>query len=168
MAKTQDLVGRKFGRLKVLEFEAAYVNGWYWRCICDCGNITFTSTHKLTSGHTSSCGCLRRETNGQQTLKHGHARKNRHTKIYERWKGMHARCYNPSHESYKRYGGRGIAVCTRWFNFENFLKDMGLPPAGLTIERKNNDGDYCPSNCKWATQKEQQNNRSNNLWRKQQ
>jgi hypothetical protein len=83
------------------------------------------------------------------------------TPLYKAWCNMRARCYNPRVDRYPRYGGRGITVCKRWMKFEKFAADMGDPPAGMTLDRKNNDGDYTPSNCRWATDRQQ---RRNNSW----
>lgn len=93
-----------------------------------------------------------------QNLKHGHAHRGRKSKTYNVWVAMRTRCTNPNQECYKHYGGRGIIVCERWNDYQNFLHDMGECPEGMTIERKNRDGHYEPNNCKWATRKEQMRN----------
>jgi hypothetical protein len=92
-------------------------------------------------------------------VKHGHARKRKRTSEYMTWEGMKERCNNPNRDTYKYYGGRGIKVCERWNDFQNFLEDMGPRPDGLTLERKNNNGNYEPSNCCWATRQKQTRNR---------
>lgn len=100
----------------------------------------------------------------QQLTKHGHNRRGKTTETYISWHGMIQRCANPTHKSYRRYGGSGITVCERWLKFPNFLKDMGERPNEKSIDRINNKLGYCKENCQWSTRKEQQRNRRNNLY----
>jgi hypothetical protein len=128
-------------------------------CVCDCGTIKDYAKRKLTSGRTRSCGCLKREK--PNNLSHGHNRVGERTSEYGCWVNIRTRCYNPKEKRFESYGGRGITVCDRWLeSFENFLADMGPKPSPeLSIERINNDGNYEPGNCKWATRSEQMHNR---------
>lgn len=158
MRKLVDLVGKKFGRLVVLERVENDKHGLVkWLCLCNCDNkkrIVVLSCN-LKSGHTKSCGCWKIE----KMTKHGH----HGDKIYSSWDSMIQRCTNPNNDRYNNYGGRGITICKRWLNFIDFNEDMGKSwKPGLTIERKNNDLGYCKENCCWATRTEQNRNKRNN------
>jgi hypothetical protein len=157
----RDLTGIRFGRLVVIKLSHSGKHS-FWECLCDCGKKTISRADWLKSGEKASCGCLKKDyfRDHPPALKHGHARKGLSSSTYGRWKSIIGRCMNPSNNGYHNYGGRGISVCERWLNsFENFLADMGECPAGLEIERKNNDGNYELGNCIWATRKEQANNK---------
>jgi hypothetical protein len=155
----ENLVGKVFGRLTVLSL---IEKPRRWVCICACGNATEVITSRLNNGNTKSCGCLKRNVLGDATRKHGLAN-SRITgyanRTYGIWQAMRGRCMNPNNSRWSSYGGRGITICKRWDKFENFLEDMGEVPEGLTLERKNVDGNYTPRNCKWATWEEQAKNK---------
>lgn len=158
--------GLTFGRLKVIGFYGLVPESHnaLWLCKCECGGSSVTSGSNLRRGISQSCGCYNKERHTAATTKHGHCPKGAETVEYHSWCSMKKRTSNPNDPSYPRYGGRGIKVCERWVeSFENFLADMGLKPSrSHTISRKDNDGDYEPSNCTWGTVHDQQNNRRNN------
>jgi len=146
-------VGDVFGRLTVLEVGEPVRHQLHLtpcRCICLCGTERMFRRSNLLHG-SQSCGCLRMERARAKSIKHGYAR----SKTYRAWEHMIGRCYRPNTPSYPRYGGRGITVCDSWRSFPNFLADMGEAPAGLEIDRINNDGNYEPGNCRWSTRKQQ-------------
>lgn len=146
-----NLAGMKFGRLTVRrQSERKSASGAMWLCVCDCGKETVVASLKLRDGKTVSCGCAKRE----RLLNFTHGLSNK-SKTYRTWKEMRQRCRNPNATQYKWYGGRGIKVCDRWDSYENFLSDMGERPEGKTIDRINPDLGYEPTNCRWATPKEQ-------------
>lgn len=160
-----DLAGKRFGRLTVIGFAGiGRSRGGHshstWDCKCDCGTIKKLPTGNLTSGNTRSCGCLKADRNAKQFITHGMSK----TKLYSVWGSIKDRCYNKRCEGYSNYGGRGIKMCQSWRNnFESFYEwaiKNGYK-AGLTIERKDVNRDYCPENCMWISKSEQSKNRRN-------
>ncbi len=151
-----DLIGRKFGRLVVIQ-RLENVNGHkVWLCKCDCGNEKECGSSNLVHGGVKSCGCLKRESIRRIFTTHGM------TKSPERmsWKAAKARCFNENSSKYPDYGARGITMCDRWKNsFQNFFDDMGPRPSGSSIDRINVDGNYEPGNCRWATVSDQATNK---------
>lgn len=158
-AVLNDLTGRVFTRWTVLSrAENSKKGSARWHCRCSCGNEKVVVGYCLSMGGSKSCGCLSREVASICNRKHGKTG----SRAFTIWSGMLARCFNPNSKWFHRYGGRGIKVCERWRKFENFLADMGEPPPKAQIDRRDNDGDYEPNNCRWATSKTNNRNRSNN------
>ena len=167
-----DLAGRRFGRLLVLSYVGRGDRRiHYWECKCDCGDLTIANSKCLLGGNTISCGCYRIEQQLKKTQIHGHATRSR-TPEYMAWQNMIGRCEYQNYIGYSQYGGRGITVCPRWRHGEDgrsgfgcFLLDMGSRPSDRhSLDRMDVNGNYEPTNCRWATQAEQDSNRRNNVW----
>jgi hypothetical protein len=159
-----DLIGEVFGRLIVLARDGTIGTSSTWVCRCECGTEKVIRRNHLVTSHTTSCGCAKRELNAAQITAirttHGASK----TRAYKAWVNMKQRCMNPKNSRYASYGGRGITIDSSWMNFDQFLADMGNPPSDRhTIERQENNGNYCPSNCSWIPMPDQASNKRTNV-----
>ena len=162
--KLRNIQGQQFGRLTVLQRSYEKRDGVRWLCRCECGQNIITSSKVLLNGSTKSCGCLRNEKAAARQTTHGLTSNGRHAREFRSWVHARERCYNTNNKNYALYGGRGITICDRWRNsFAAFLEDMGASGPGLTLDRKDSNGNYEPGNCRWATQKQQCRNRRNSV-----
>lgn len=163
MALPMDITGQKYGRLIAIKrngfSQSPSRKHILWECLCDCGETITTKLNALRNGDVNSCGCLRKE--GNRT-----SHKMIHTPEYASWSHMKDRCKNINSKDFKNYGGRGISVCERWdMSFENFFSDVGARPTSAhSIDRINVDGNYEPSNCRWATNFQQARNKRVNVF----
>lgn len=159
--KLLDLTAKTFGRLTVTSRAENTSQGQArWNCVCECGAKITVPSVVLRDGRSRSCGCLKHDELKKRSTRHGHSA-GKQSPTYYSWAGMVGRCTNPSHTAFSNYGGRGVLVCDRWLDFNHFLADMGEKPAGMSIDRIDNLGNYAPGNCRWSTLTQQARNKRN-------
>ena len=159
-SRHKDISNGEFNGIKALRLFSSGGHNEHakWTCLCHCGKEFVARGNALRQGKVSSCGCLIPDIKSKNATTHGMTK----TREYKSWGAMIARCYNPKNNRYYLYGARGVVVEKSWRKFENFFNDMGIRPTGKSLDRVDGNGDYCKSNCRWATPKEQANNRRNN------
>lgn len=162
-----DLCGQSFGRMTVvLEAGRDKHKNVLWKCVCECGNVSFATTHDLESGHTRSCGCLRSEVTTSKNTRNRSTKRSNDIHLYNVWAAMKQRCCNSNHARYKDYGGRGITLCNQWMDYEPFY-EWAMANGyrrGLDIDRINNDAGYSPDNCRFITRQQNCRNKRDNRY----
>lgn len=152
--------GEVNNRLTLIECVEKRLGAYIWSASCECGNITRVSVQDFRSGHTKSCGCFKKQALSELRTTHGRT----DSSEYRSWSHMLGRCNNPTDSKYPDYGGRGIKVCDRWSSFDNSYLDLGPKPTiDHSLDRMDNDADYSPTNCRWATRFQQAQNKRNNV-----